>query len=232
MKEFCHTCGGELAAGSGESPFCPHCGAPQLTLSLDYQSVETGGEPKVEAPGPVAAAAPRLKQVDWQMAIRCAVVVGAVVAILNFAGERFPLATALGSLCTVGASVIALGLYQSRRPAAWMDAGIGARIGVVVGLVVAASGAASLAVASLLARYGLHREPSIDTQLTTALSQLQKSLAANAAQPDVLRFVSLPEFRAGFLLAALGLGSLFVLLISTVGGAMGGMLRMRRGTSV
>ena len=47
MREVCHRCGGEVPAGSGESPFCPHCGAPQLYLSVDYQS---GEESKVRGP--------------------------------------------------------------------------------------------------------------------------------------------------------------------------------------
>ena len=34
---------------SGESPFCPQCGAPQLSLSLENQSMETGGEAAGEA---------------------------------------------------------------------------------------------------------------------------------------------------------------------------------------
>jgi hypothetical protein len=173
----------------------------------------------------------QLRKVDWKTAIRCAIAVGGVAAALNLAGERFALATALGSIWTLCASIIAIGLYQQRRPAAWIDAGVGARIGAVVGLALGVCGAASMGVAGLLARYWLHQDPSINAQLTPALAQMQQTFAANPAEHDLIRLVGSPEFRAGFLLAALGLGSIFIVVLSTVSGAMSGLMRTKRPNS-
>ena len=78
MHEFCHRCGGELPAGSGESPFCPHCGTPQLFLALENQSVETGGEPADGTASTGTLPPPRPQQVDWKTAIRSAALVAGI----------------------------------------------------------------------------------------------------------------------------------------------------------
>ena len=72
----------------------------------------------------------------------------------------------LSWLWTISGSMIALGLYQRRRPLAWMDAGVGARIGIVVGLALVACLAVVLATGGLVARYGLHSMAGVDAQLT------------------------------------------------------------------
>src|SRR5580693_7195840 len=41
MHEYCHRCGGELSASVGDSPFCPHCGSPQIYLQ-DYEEQSNG----------------------------------------------------------------------------------------------------------------------------------------------------------------------------------------------
>jgi hypothetical protein len=236
MQETCHRCGGELPAGSGESPFCPHCGAPQLFLSLENQSVETGGESGtaiISAAGETTSAAPppRPRQVEWQTAIRCALVVAGVDGVLNLLGERFPFAMAAGSLWTLSAAVITLGLYQRRSPSAWIDARVGARIGIAAGLLVAAATAIATAVAGLVSRFGLHENPLFIDQLAPVLAQLRANVAASAT-PDIVRFMSSPEFSAGFLLAGTGMSALFVLILSAMGGALGGLIRAKSRASI
>src|SRR5450755_3345279 len=91
MQEFCHRCGGDLPAGAGESPFCPHCGTPQLFLSLENQSVETGGDPVPRADGSATTGTlppPRPQQVEWKTAIRCAALVAGIGSVLCLAGMR------------------------------------------------------------------------------------------------------------------------------------------------
>ena len=126
MREFCHRCGGELPAGDGVTPFCPHCGAPQIYL-LDH-------EQPAEAQETGAAPPPRPQQVEWKTAIRCAALVAVVAAVLSLVSTRVPVMSPLSSLWTISGSLIAVGLYQKRRPQAWMDAGVGARIGIVGGI--------------------------------------------------------------------------------------------------
>ena len=81
MHEFCHRCGGELSASDGSSPFCPHCGAPQIYL-LDHEPAA-----EIAATDTTGAAPPPApRQVEWKTAIRCALLVAAVAAVLSAGG--------------------------------------------------------------------------------------------------------------------------------------------------
>src|SRR5271155_5383208 len=151
MHEYCHRCGGELPAGDGRSPFCPHCGSPQIYLQ-DYE--EQSGAAEADTTG--AAPPPRLQQGEGKTAIRCAVLVAGVAAVLGVVSARVQVVSPLSWLWTISGSIIPLALYQRRRPLAWMDAAIGARIGVVVGLALVACLGVALGIGGLVARYGLH----------------------------------------------------------------------------
>jgi ABC-type methionine transport system permease subunit len=90
-----------------------------------------------------------------------------------------------------------------------------------------------MAVAGLVARYGLHSMATFDAQLTEQLhQQIEKAAAANPAPPEVIRFMYTPEFRAGIMLAGFAMVAGALLLLSALGGAVGGMLRTRRRASV
>jgi hypothetical protein len=72
----------------------------------------------------------------------------------------------------------------------------------------------------------------VDAQLTQILhAQFEKATAATPQPAEVQRFWYSPEFRAGMMLAGFGMVSGFLLVLSTVGGAVGGFLRMRRKVS-
>jgi hypothetical protein len=228
MHEHCHRCGGELPAKDGASPFCPHCGSPQIYLQ-DYEQ-QSGA---VDASTTGAVPPPRPQQVEWKTAIRCAVLVAVIAAGLSLVAARVQLMSALSWLWTISGSIITLALYQRRRPLAWMDAGVGARIGVVVGLALVACFAVAMGIGGLVARYGLHSMAGVDAQLTEILhTQFEKATAAMPQPPEVKRFWYSPEFRAGMMLAGFGMMAGFLLVLSTVGGAVGGFLRMRRKVSV
>jgi hypothetical protein len=228
MHEYCHRCGGELPASDGASPFCPHCGAPQIYLQ-DYE--EQSGALEANTTGAVPP--PRPQQVEWKTAIRCALLVAVIAAVLGLVSSRVQLVSPLSWLWTVSGSIITLALYQRRRPLAWMDAGVGARIGVVVGLALVAFFAVSLAVGGLVARYGLHNMAGVDAWLTETLHvQFEKAAAVAPAPPELQRFWYSPEFRAGMMLATFGMMSGFLLVLSTIGGAVGGLMRTRRKVSV
>jgi hypothetical protein len=227
MREHCHTCGGELSRDGGVPPFCPHCGAPQIYLS-EHDQAETGADETTGAMPP-----PKPQVVEWKTAIRCAALVALVAAVLGGLATRVPLLSPLSSLWTLSGSLIAVGLYQRRRPAAWMDAGVGARIGIVVGLALVACLATSMAVAGLVARYGLHSMAGFDAELTAQIhAQIEKAAAANPEPAEVMRYLYSPEFRAGMLLTGFAMLSGVLLVLSALGGAVGGMLRTRRRASV
>jgi hypothetical protein len=227
MHEFCHRCGGDLPAGDGVSPFCPHCGSPQIYLQ-DYEQQSNGEETaSTGAPPP-----PRPRQVDWKAAIRCALVVGAVAAVLSVVSARVQAVTTLSWLWTISGSLITLALYQRRRPLAWMDAGVGAKIGMVAGLTVVVCLAIGMTGAGLVARYGLHSMAGFDAELTLQLhTQIEKAIVANPETKTVIGCLYSPEFKVGMMLAGFAMVAGFLLVLSTVGGAVGGFLRMRRKVS-
>jgi hypothetical protein len=163
--------------------------------------------------------------VEWKTAILCVLAVAAVAAVLTLLAAQVPKLTFVSWLWTISGAAIALGLYQRRKPQAWMDAGVGARIGIVAGLALIVSIAVAMAIAGLVARYGLHTMGSFDAELR---SQIEKAAAMNPQPAEAMRYVKLPEFRAGIMLGGFAIMSGFVMIFSTLGGAMSGMLRMRR----
>jgi hypothetical protein len=228
MHEYCHRCGGELPASDGVSPFCPHCGSPQIYLQ-DYEQ-QTGG---AEAATTGAVPPPRPQQVEWKTAIRCAGLVAAVAAVLVVVAQRIPAVFLLSVVWTISGSIITLALYQRRRPLAWMDAKVGARIGVVVGLALVTSLAVATAISGLVARYGLHSMAGMDAQMTERLhAEFEKANSISSQPAGVKQLWYSPEFRAGLMLAGFGIVSGGLLVLSTVGGAMGGFMRTRRDVSV
>jgi hypothetical protein len=234
MQETCHRCGGDLAEGSGESPFCPHCGAPQLFLALENQSVETGGEAGGAATTGVAAP-PKGRQVEWKTAIRCAAAVAGVGSVLELVAMRVDVLSPLSWLWIMSASLITLGFYQKRRPAALMDVRVGARIGAVVGICLALELGVAVAGAGLVARFVLHSMGSFDAQLAMAIQMIRDRALQQPATPqraEMLHWLGLPEFRAIYALTGCAMVTAILLVLSTLGGAFAGLLRMRRRPAV
>ncbi len=222
MIEFCHRCGGELPAPPANLPFCPHCGAPQLYFSSQEQTelaaVDTTG----------ALPPPRPPTIDWKPAIQSALVVGLIAAALSIAALRLPAIKPLSSLWTLCASLIALALYKKRRPQARLDGRIGARIGLVVGLILVSCIAASMATAGVVARYGLHNLATFDGEVALDMhQQLEKAQATNPLPKEVVSFMNTQEFRAGIALFSSAMVSALLMLLSTVGGALSGILNRK-----
>ncbi|HXC95623.1 MAG TPA: zinc ribbon domain-containing protein [Edaphobacter sp.] len=228
MHKYCHRCGGELPASAEVSPFCPHCGAPQIYFQDQEKQASDAGPETTGAIPP-----PKLQQVEWKTAIRCALLVAGIAAGLSLVAALVQVLSPLSWLWTISGSIITLGLYQKRRPLAWMDAGVGARIGVVVGLALVACFAIVMAVGGLAARYGLHSMAGSDAEITELLhAQFEKANAISPQPPEIQRFWFSPEFRAGMMLMGFGLISGILLILSTVGGAISGFMRTRRKVSI
>src|SRR6202051_2166663 len=83
MQEYCHRCGGELPARDGMSPFCPHCGSPQISLQ-DYE--KRTGAAEHDTTGAIPP--PKPQQVEWKTAIRCAALVAGVAAGVRLVAQR------------------------------------------------------------------------------------------------------------------------------------------------
>jgi hypothetical protein len=236
MQETCHRCGGELQAGSGESPFCPHCGAPQLFLSLENQSVEAGGEPSggmANAIGETTNTAPppRPRQVEWKTAIRCAALVAGVGSALALGSVRVSLLSTLSLMWFMSASLITLGIYQKRLPAAWMDVRVGTKIGVVVGICLALGLGLAIAGAGLIARFWLHGMGSFDSEMAARIQEAIRN-STTPVPAEMLGFLASPEFRAGMMVVGFAFLSAILMVLSILGGAFAGFLRTRRGSAV
>ncbi len=110
-----------------------------------------------------------------------------------------------------------------------MDAGIGARVGLTAGLTLIAAVALSLALSGLVARFGLHAMAGFDAAFAQTLVQVKLAAAKSStpAPPEILRLYDIPEFQAGLMLASIATGCVFLLIFSTAGGALGGLLRSR-----
>jgi len=230
MSETCHRCGGELPAGSGESPFCPHCGAPQLYLSLDFQSPETGGERKPEDDAAAGAAqALRLRQIEWKTAIRCGLAVAGVASFLLLAGIRVPLLRPASLLWIMSASLITMGMYERRQPRAWLDARVGARIGLVGGLCLVVGLGAVTAAMGVILRFGLHAMGGFDEAVAGIIQKVIQQ-STTPVPPEVIQLAHSQEFRAAYILFVYAFFAVLLLVLSMLGGAFAGLMRARRKT--
>lgn len=219
MHEFCHRCGGELAVEGG-SPFCPHCGAPQIYLPEAMETDDSGTENSTGVLPP-----PTPQPVEWKTAILCALLVAFVGALFSALSTKVPAFSFVNWLWTISASVITLAIYQYRRPKARMDAMVGARIGIVVGLILITTIGITMAGAGLVARFGLHAMGSFDAEL---LAQINKAANANPQPAEIKHYIYSPEFRAGIMLAGFAMLGGLILFLTTIGGAVSGLLRTRR----
>jgi hypothetical protein len=220
MHAYCHRCNGELDSGEDASSFCPHCGAPQIYLP---EAPESGSDASDSSTG--VSPPPHPQQIEWKTAILCALLVALIAAVLSVTSTKIPAFSFISWLWTISASVVALGIYQRRRPQARMDAAVGARIGVLVGLTLIAFIGLSMAGAGLVARFALHNMAAFDAELHV---QIAKAASANPQPAEMMRYIYSPEFKAGIMLAGFSMLAGLVVLMSTVGGAVSGLLRTRR----
>jgi hypothetical protein len=231
MQQHCHRCGGDL---SSDTTFCPHCGAPQLYLPDYHQTSTTPGLAFTSVVPPPL----NLRPIDWKAAIRCAAFVTAVAVLLCLISIALPFIGLLGICWILSASLTTLALYQQRRPAAIMNPRIGARIGLTTGLLLLAGLSCALSIAGLIARFGTHSHSlgQVDADIAQMNIDIPAYWAANrdkfgisdAQYTDLLRIFNFPEVRVGLLLAGIGFDCIILLVLSTLGGALGGLLRTRR----
>jgi hypothetical protein len=116
MQEFCHRCGGDLPpgphAGPSEAAFCPHCGAPQLTLPepADVEPL-TNEEP---AAAQAALAGNGSGAVDWHRGLLLAAAVAMAGGVLSLIGYAVPIVANLSFLWALTAASITVTIYAQR----------------------------------------------------------------------------------------------------------------------
>jgi hypothetical protein len=244
MRELCHRCHRELpipiaAADRHDDEsailFCPHCAAPQIMLP-EHMRIEV---PVVAAtatgaiPPPPRPAGNVPGQIDWHAALQGNLLVALVGVVLLVVSFRFASLSFLSTLWTLGASVIALGLYARARPDAWMDARTGLRIGFTTGVLLITFMSISLAANGVIRRFGTHSLGGFDAEVAQTFAAIRAQMVLRLQdqnqpadiQQKVLGIMGSPEARAGIAVFYLFISGGFILLLSAGGGAFAGMLR-------
>jgi hypothetical protein len=210
-----------------ETCFCPHCGLPQLVFASDGSN----GPAQPEVWTDTARDA---SSVSWRPAVRYAFLLGVPAAML--CSEPSPLSGFSLMWMAVAATWVVI-LYVRNQQSAWITVGAGARIGLVTGLV---AGWLSFAInggSLFVRRYLMHRGGELDAfwkgivdrslQLTTSFAPSDPAQAA-AYHPLNQVWLLSPEGRAMMWTSNLVTSSLFLLLFSLLGGALGARMVVRR----
>jgi hypothetical protein len=216
MDHPCHKCGQSVEDGV---PFCSHCGAPQIRVSV--------AEPVPPVPGNVSsgelrgsfidestAASPLrspalLAEIDWPRALR-ACSVAALISILVMS-----LRLVVPLLAVLGAGFLAVTFYRYRNPTWKVTARAGAQLGAVTGLLCSGIIAIFSAIAFAVLRSG----GQVRQQALEAFQQV----ASRSNDPQVQATLDLlknPEGLAGKLLVA----TIGFLLLTVAAGSLAGAL--------
>lgn len=230
IQRHCHRCRSLLhTEDEGSLFFCWNCGAPQVTLSeelleqAEQQIQDAAGEQTPSAP-PIADPS----AVNWKAVIVIAMMVAGAISAISIVLPPFEL------LAWLAPSVV-LAIYASRHRQTRITGGLGARIGLICGILTSLGMTVASTVQMLLQRYGLHRMVEFDTGMNSMMSQakvraIEQSGQASAGFFDLI--LTVPEFRAGFVLAGLAMVTAMLLVLSTAGGAFAGFVRSRQTKSL
>ena len=207
----CHRCGQTL---DSESAFCPHCGAPQIRVTV--------AEPEVADAAPLSApAVADVKGIRWPRAFM-AVFLPAVIAS---AALLVP-GLVYGALLWVAvAGFVSVRLYRRRAQSAWIDTGVGAKLGAAVGILCGVFAVILVCVDFALLAASGH---SVQAAL---LEQLRNGAAHNPnpnSQAVIDQFSKNPQMMLPVIAISIALMVVVFLVCGTVGGAIAGGAEARR----
>lgn len=228
---FCHRCQAELPPhDEGTLIFCTHCGAPQVVLSEELLT-QVEAQAKAAEEGAIGPIMREPASLMWAGAFRCIGLAGIVAAVLAVLSALIPPVAFLTVLWGIISPVVVIGLFQSRFPLVPITTGFGARLGLLTGLAIGTVFTISNAIQLLILRFGTYsRGAEMDALWNGILAQEQTTFAT--AQLDAFvrffaRAQTIPEFRAGFMLACIAFGTAILVMIATAGGAFAGFVRSR-----
>ncbi|MGA8762575.1 MAG: hypothetical protein WB562_06760 [Candidatus Sulfotelmatobacter sp.] len=211
MDHPCHKCSQTVEDGV---PFCSHCGAPQIRVTISPPAAQpASGADALPTPEHTSAPGdPRIPAISlpvvWSHAAQPCAVAGAVAVLLTLLGLN-PLVTMLG------AGVLAVVFYRYRNPLTMMRAATGARLGALSGLF----GFGMSAVLAALYVAVFHKGPEIRNLM---LENIQQN-AARYSGPQYQAALDLIKSPAGlgFMMAfALIFGFVAFLVLGSLGGAL------------
>ena len=235
MDHPCHRCRASVEDGVA---FCPHCGAPQIRVSVAAEptlapehslTTPDGLQPRAQ-PASVAPAPPGT--IDWSQGIRASARAGLLLALAIFFA---PLIAAGGGLvlrlgqagigllvlllswcCMVVAGALTVWFYRRRRPLTTVSPGMGARLGVVSGLL----GFLFYSVPQALRLAFFRLGGSVREVMQKAMEQSAGQNPDPKAQ-ELMHNLMSPSALAAFLTVLVVLFLLTFLVCSSLGGAMG-----------
>jgi len=215
------------------TPFCPHCGAPQIRVAMpetatpeQYQPAFTPGTPaEMQPPAqPVPLSTLPLpgseSDIQWRRAF-VPVVVGALAMIV---GAVVAPGGLLKLLAMAAGAAVAVAIYR-RRPevGTTLSGTAGAKLGAVAGLF-------SYGVLAIVIVIGCSVD-SLDVrqQLHAQLQQLQSQAdpASRETMGQLIQKIDTPEGFAAFITAGLAISFVMFLVCGAAGGAISGAVAQR-----
>jgi predicted RNA-binding Zn-ribbon protein involved in translation (DUF1610 family) len=229
IQRICHRCHNVLTLqDDGTLSYCPNCGAPQVTLSeelreqaeLQRQEFEAGTDAHGQ---PVVKASSLDLLMRWRPAIGIAAIVAAGLSVLAAAMPAMELLAWI-------APALVLSIYSIRHRETLITASVGARVGVVCGIFSAFGMTLAMSARMLVQRLAFHHPSDVEANMSMLLAQSKAQAIAQGGAAGAATFdhiLSTPELFAGFFLTAVITGAVFLLVLSTAGGAFAGFVRSK-----
>lgn len=223
MDHLCYKCQTSI---DDSSPFCPHCGAPQIRVATPD---EDSPAPNVATPyvspssWPPAQHSYEPSLIQWNLAAKGALLAGLISAFLSGLPKM-----GLGCcLWLLGGGALAVWLYQRRIPGAVVTPGMGMRIGALSGAV--GSLATTVLWIFLFTRDSQELRSVFAEQMEKAIAQNPDPHAQEAGH-QVISYLNTPEGLATAFVVSIVVMAVVFIVFSSAGGALGASMFNRRRT--
>ncbi|MGZ4814218.1 MAG: zinc-ribbon domain-containing protein [Terriglobales bacterium] len=220
----CHKCGTMIEEGT---PFCPHCGAPQIRVSIpesDSPAFTPGTPAEMQPPAEPVPLAPIPRSspaIPWRKAMR-AVLLGAAVILI---GSMLPLGVLWNVLVIAIGGAIAVAFVRRQD---WAIHDLGASGGAKIG---AAAAFCSYVISAILLVLSCVLDgPGVRQQFINRLQATQSQLGDPNSREIFQTLIDKVKTPEGFAtLVTIGLAMSFVIfvVIGAAGGAIGATLMQR-----
>lgn len=249
-EQPCTRCQNPVLLDEGHLVYCSHCGAPQIFLAEDLQrEMEDRAQGYFEQTAAEAVAQedstgsqrkpadrfsmlrPRPGETAWMLAVRCALLSGAVALALGLLSLLLPAAGILLFMWLLSAPMLTVIFYYQRAAAATAAPGdVSARLGLLTGGLLVCACAVIFVVSLVLTRFVFHDAAALDAQLAANVAQQRTVLTARlgADVQPTLNMLAIPEYRVGLLIGVVFSGAMFYLALSTLSAGVTGLLVRRR----
>jgi hypothetical protein len=212
MDNPCYKCGHTVEEGT---PFCPHCGAPQIRVVLATAPASASSSAAIAANAANGIAGPPIAGdavLHGARVFRPCALAAVAASILVLLGLNLFVAL-------LGAGFLAVVFYRQQMPGLSVKAAAGARLGALSGLLFFAC-LALVSAAGVVVMGGAKAREQI-------YEGAQKWMASRAADPQMQ--AALDQFKTpdGFAVALIGgclLLLVFCVVLACIGGSLGGIV--------